>query len=193
MGRWWLPSSKFTENAVFAGAVMGALFWGAYFLLGQYRFYSISVPSLFTPDLESSKKYVFVRESPQEIIRYYETYTMVQANKLVARYIGNKIAITGRVDNVNESVFNAALDVKQRSVYLQNRNQVPFVGLYFNEEWISRIENQNKGDAIFAYCTIETISGFSIYLERLRACSTVIPKGAIPSPQSPQDESKQHP
>jgi hypothetical protein len=156
------------KQAIVAVVMASAVYWITFFATIQIQQMMITPAHLFEPDSDALKDKTFVRETPEQIMSYFTTYTNITANRMLGEFIGKSYAISGNVGDVQDlhSVLGAGpLFMKnQISVYLEQKSLSPLVVLTFADRWMPEIELAKKHDKISAYCKIDKITSFSLNL-----------------------------
>jgi hypothetical protein len=95
-------------------------------------------------------------KSPAELAGYYESHTSLQADRLIAAFIGKPLVIRGAVQNVNALLDGA-------SVLLRDENRL-WMSVDFSTEWKDRLSELNRDDEVQIVGRIKEISASTVDL-----------------------------
>jgi hypothetical protein len=109
---------------------------------------------------------IAVDVTPEYLMEFYKGRTAVQADKLMATYIGKWRKLSGPLGNVWAKNFQGTL------VSFEPRELWPIV-MYFDDDWIQRLEVLTPGTPISAFCQIKDASMVNVRFEH---CELLEPK-----------------
>jgi hypothetical protein len=105
--------------------------------------------------------------TPDYLMGLYRDRLAVQADKLAELYIGKRIEISGRLDEVSGPTSGPKdFNRDKMCVYLKNTiNIIVLISLYFRITWNERLEVMQKNQKISAICEISSIRSVSLELD----------------------------
>jgi hypothetical protein len=124
---------------------------------------------------------VYLGLSPKELVEPFESHVTIQAQQLVAAYIGKWLRIAGRVRDVSRSEDERGWQISpQRDRDLGGGSGVY---LYFGPEWKDHVAVLRRGDPFTVDGRIESVESFGVILETCELVGVAPP--APPAPSAP--------
>lgn len=148
-------------RSVLAFLVVGSISFFAGTMLAGW-----SDPETFTPSPkarvnDNKTPRVFTTKTPRELIHIRYWNTKIAADKLLHAYIGQWIAITGKVDDASFS------DKRPGYLIVGLSGDIIQAQLLFSPKWKSALQDVAKGQRIYAVCQI---AGFDPTVLLLSEC-----------------------